>query len=137
MQLAMPHCLFELSHEKTNISPIRKQMHRSASQLLTAKLISAFVFATRIVQFLLFLNLNFTASSHLLCLYSLVCVEPVRKPQCLLSHDVSHLFYHLVGLVKCQTKSHDTYMSHDARKPVFRVSDKVLHKPVRAVSEEL
>ena len=33
---------------------------------VTAKLISAFVFATRIVQFLFFLNLKFQASSHLL-----------------------------------------------------------------------
>ena len=33
---------------------------------VTAKLISAFVFATRIVQFLFFLNPKFRASSHLL-----------------------------------------------------------------------
>ena len=46
---------------------------------VTAKLISAFVFATRIVQFLYFLNPKFQASSHLLWLYSLVCVGPVRK----------------------------------------------------------
>ena len=43
------------------------------------QLISAFVFATRIVQFLFYLNQKFQASSSLLCLYSLVCVEPVRK----------------------------------------------------------
>ena len=48
---------------------------------VTAKLISAFVFATRIVQFLYFLNLKFQASSHLLWLYSLVCVGPGRKPR--------------------------------------------------------
>ena len=41
---------------------------------VTAKLISAFVFATRIVQFLYFLNPKFPVSSHLLCLYSPVCV---------------------------------------------------------------
>ena len=34
---------------------------------VTAKLISAFVFATRIVQLLFFLNLKFLVSSHLLC----------------------------------------------------------------------
>ena len=46
-----------------------------------AKLISTFVFATRIVQSLYFLNTKFQASSHLLWLYSPVCVGPGRKPQ--------------------------------------------------------
>ena len=48
---------------------------------VTAKLISAFVFATLILQFLFILNPNFQVSSHLLCLYSSVCVGPGRKPQ--------------------------------------------------------
>ena len=48
---------------------------------VTAKLISAFVFATRIVQTLYYLNLKFQASSHLLWLYSTVCVGPGRKPR--------------------------------------------------------
>ena len=48
---------------------------------VTAKLISAFVFATRIVQSLFFLNPNFQASSHVLWLYSPVCVGPGRKPR--------------------------------------------------------
>ena len=47
----------------------------------TAKLICPFVFATRIVQFLYFLNPKFPASSHLLCLYRPVCVGPGRKPR--------------------------------------------------------
>ena len=34
----------------------------------------AFVFATQIVQFLFFLNPKFPVSSHVLCLYSSVCV---------------------------------------------------------------
>ena len=66
--------------------------NKGADQLrsaVTAKLISAFVFATRIVQFLYFINPNFPASSHLLCLYSLVCVGPVRKPHCWFSHEVA------------------------------------------------
>ena len=46
---------------------------------VTAKLISAFVFAARILQSLYFLNLKFQASSHLLWLYSLVCIVPSRK----------------------------------------------------------
>ena len=42
---------------------------------VTAKLISAFVFATWIVQSLYFLNPKFQVSSHLLWLYSPVCVR--------------------------------------------------------------
>ena len=52
---------------------------------VTAKLISAFVFATWIVQYLYFLNPKFPASSCLLWLYSLVCVGFDGKPQCWLS----------------------------------------------------
>ena len=48
---------------------------------VTAKLISAFVFATWIVQSLCFLNPKFQVSSHLLWLYSPVCVGPGRKPR--------------------------------------------------------
>ena len=48
---------------------------------VTAKLISAFVFAIRIVQLLYYLNPKFQASSHLLWLYSPVCVGPGRKPR--------------------------------------------------------
>ena len=48
---------------------------------VTAKLISAFVFTTRIVQFLLFLNPKFQASSLLLLLYRSVRVRPDRKPR--------------------------------------------------------
>ena len=51
------------------------------SLTVNAKLISAFVSATQILQPLYFLNLKFQASSHLLLLYSLVCVGPGRKPQ--------------------------------------------------------
>ena len=46
---------------------------------VTAKLFSAFVFATRIIQFLYFLKPKFPASIHHLCLYILVCVGPVRE----------------------------------------------------------
>ena len=54
---------------------------------VTAMLISAFVFATWIVQSLYFLNPKFHASSHLLWLYSLVCVGPGQKPERWFSHD--------------------------------------------------
>ena len=46
-----------------------------------AKLISTFVFATRIVQSLYYQNPKFQASSHLLWPYSQVCVGPGRKPR--------------------------------------------------------
>ena len=59
---------------------MRKQRRRSAFAV-TAKLISAFVFAIRIVQSLYFLNTKFQASSHLLSLHSPVCVGPGRKPR--------------------------------------------------------
>ena len=76
-------CKYEPHREKTGFLPMRKQRRRSAS----AKLISAFVFATRIVQFLFYLNpkfhLNpkFQASSSFLSLYRPVCVGPGRKPR--------------------------------------------------------
>ena len=69
--------IFEPRREKTGLLHMRKQRRRSAS----LKLISAFVFATEIVRSLFFLNLKFNASSHLLWLYSLVCVGPGRKPR--------------------------------------------------------
>ena len=47
---------------------------------ITAKLISAFVFTTRIIQFLFFLNPKFQASSHPLLLHRPVCVGPGQKP---------------------------------------------------------
>ena len=58
---------------------------------VTAKLISVFVFATRIVQFLYFLNPTFLASNLHVCLYSSICVGPVRKPHCWFSHDAAHM----------------------------------------------
>ena len=46
---------------------------------VTAKLISAFVFATQTVQSLFLLNPKFQASSLLLLLYRPVCVRPGMK----------------------------------------------------------
>ena len=54
--------------------------NKGADQLRgNPKLISAFVFATRIVQFLFYLNPKFQASSSFLSLYRPVCVGPGRK----------------------------------------------------------
>ena len=55
--------------------------NKDEDQILTAKLISAFVFATRIAESLFFLNPKFQASIHLLWLYRPVCVGPGRKPR--------------------------------------------------------
>ena len=46
---------------------------------IIAHLISAFVFATKIVQSFYFLNPKFQASSYLLWLYSPVCIGPGRN----------------------------------------------------------
>ena len=56
---------------------MRKQRRGSVA----VQLISAFVFAIRIVQSLYYLNPKFQVLSHLLWLYSPVCVGPGRKPR--------------------------------------------------------
>ena len=63
--------------------------------MVTAKLISAFVFATRIVQFLFYLNPKFQAPSFVLCLYRLVCVGPVRKQHSWFSHEAAQMVVNL------------------------------------------
>ena len=72
--------LFEPRREKIGFFAYAKTKTQ-ISFAVTAKLISAFVFATRIVQSLFFLNPKFQASSHLLWRYSPVCVGPGRKPR--------------------------------------------------------
>ena len=60
---------------------------------VTAKLNSAFVFATWIVQSLYFLNTKFQASSHLQWLYSLIYVRPGQNPHCWFPHVAAHFLY--------------------------------------------
>ena len=58
--------------------------NKSADQLrgnCAGHLISAFVFATYLVQSLYFLKLDFEDSAHLLSLHNPVCVGPGWKPQ--------------------------------------------------------
>ena len=81
--------IFVPPHGKTN-NLHRRKTKTQISFAVTAKLISAFVFATRIVQFLPYLTPKFHASSSFLCLYRLVCVGPVRKPHCWFSHEAAH-----------------------------------------------
>ena len=71
---------YEPRYEKTGFFAYAKTK-MLISFAVTAKLISAFVFTTRIVQPIYFLYTKFQASSHLVWLYSLVCVEPGRKPR--------------------------------------------------------
>ena len=66
--------------------PVPEKTAKTKAQTSFAKLISAFVFATQIVQSLFFSNPKFQASSLLLRLYMLVCVGPGRNPNCWLFH---------------------------------------------------
>ena len=64
----------------------------------TAQLISPFVFATWIVQYLLFLSTKLHTSSHLQWLYSLVCVRPGWKPRMFVfSQRSSYKYLYLVN----------------------------------------
>ena len=79
------HRIFEPRREKTGFFAYVKTKTQIS--------ISAFVFATRIVQSLFFLNRKFQASSHLLWLYSQVCVGPGQTPpENRFSHNEAHLF---------------------------------------------
>ena len=69
---------------------------------VTVKLISTFVFATWLVQFLYFLDRKLPASTHLLCLYSSVFVR-----HSWFSHDVAHFFIVLKRLNHIAYKSHN------------------------------
>ena len=70
------HYKMSLVLRKLTFLHMLKQRRRSA----TAQLVGAFVFTAYIVRLLLFLNPNFQASSHLLWLYSPICVRRGRKP---------------------------------------------------------
>ena len=79
-------------HEKTNAFAYVKTKAQ-ISFAVTAKLISAFVFVTQLIQSLYFLNTKVQASSYLLSLQSPVCVRPGRKPKLfVLSRDGSIIF---------------------------------------------
>ena len=83
--------LFLLLHTNRYMAEINEPPHGKTNNLhgrkrfaLIVKLISAFVFTTRIVQLLFFLNSKFQAFYLLLQLYSLVCVGPGQKLKLLL-----------------------------------------------------
>ena len=61
---------------------------------VTAQLISAFVFAIRIVLSLFYLNPKFQGSRHLLWLYSPLCVGPGRKSRRLVFSERGSNYIH-------------------------------------------
>ena len=75
--LLMQVCTVLLTHI---IYYVYAETKMQISCAVAAQLISALVFAIRIVQSLYYLNPKFQASSHLMFLYSPVCVAPGRKP---------------------------------------------------------
>ena len=91
----------------------------------TAKLISAFVFATQKVQPLFFLNPKFQASSCLLWLHSPICVAPGRKPRRPFFSRRGSSFFAV-----------DVLHMSLVRKPVFGVSDQVRHKLGCTIKED-
>ena len=106
--------------------------NKDADQLRgNAKLISAFVFATRIVRFLLYSTPKFQASSHLLCLYSPVYVGPVRKPHCWFSHEAAQMY---LLAVYANSKVFVIFLIMFIIEPRYEkinnvVSEQVRHKP--------
>ena len=66
--------------------------NRGTDQLRSnCMLISAFVFATKIVQSLFFFNPKLQVASQVLCLYNSICVGPGWKHQCRFSHGTAKI----------------------------------------------
>ena len=97
--------VFEPRHLKTNV------LH----MVTTANLISAFVFATLLVQYLYFLTTKFQASSRLLWLHSPICVGAGWKPQRWFPHDTTqsqHCLWSRMKQVATQLQCvHDGFLS--------------------------
>ena len=70
---------YEPHHEKTGFLPMRKKMQISCA--VTAQLISAFVFTTRIVQSHFYLYPKFQASSHFCDCTGRFVSDLVRNPR--------------------------------------------------------
>ena len=88
-----------------------------------AELISAFVFATWIVQSLFYLNTKFPASNNVLWLYSPVCVGPGRKPKLLVlsrtgSSDISIVHLQMGRLIDFIHSAQDNF---DVNKNVDKI----------------
>ena len=74
---------------QTFILHVKKQRHRSATRYCAAD--KHLFFIDYKAQFIYLLNPIYLASSHLLWLYSLVCVYLVRYPKDSFSHDTAHI----------------------------------------------
>ena len=134
----------EPCHEKNKHSA-SAETKAQISFAVTAKPMSAFVLATRTIQFLCFRNPKIPASSHLLCLYRWVCVGPVRKPHCLFSHDAVHVCFHY-DVILTKNDMHlkrrrlpfipiKVSFEHVREKTNYLGSDQVRHKPGYTVTE--
>ena len=77
-------------HEKTCFLHMQKQRRRSAFAVI-AKLIRAFVFATKIVQSLYFLNPKFQVSSHLSGCTARFVSDLVGNPEDWFSHNEAQM----------------------------------------------
>ena len=102
----------EPPHGKTN-NLHRQKTKTQISFAVTAKLISAFVFATRIEQFLFYLNPKFQASSSFLCLHRPVYVGPVQKPHCWFSHEAAQIIIVIIVISQHQTVPIIRYINKD------------------------
>ena len=94
---------------------------------VTARLISAFVFPTWIVQYLYFLNTKFQSSSP-----SPVAVQPGL---CKTLSESTLLVFSCCGSNHNRSTALE-YLSHKARKPVFWVSNQVWHNPGCTATED-
>ena len=81
---------------------------RRISFAVTAKLISAFVFTTRLVQPLYFLNPKFQASSNLLWLYSRPVWDLVENPKdwfsCFAAHSFHEELTKIISIEQCHER---------------------------------
>ena len=95
--------------------------NREADQRLCFRYSDSTIFATRIVQFLFYLNPKLQASSSFLSLYRPVCVGPGRKPRrsffsrrgsniCVEDKSLHSFYYNVLHIL--QQTSFFTYISH-------------------------
>ena len=97
---------------------------------VAVKLINTFVLDKRIVQYS-----KFPASSHLQCVYSLVCGGPARKPHCWFSHDAALTDIQWDQMFALYHHEEATHLTLPMRKLAFWVSDQVRHKLSCTVTE--
>ena len=94
---------YEPRYEKNRIFAYAKTKTQ-ISFAVTAKLISIFVFATRIVQFFYFLNSKFKASSHIQWLHSPFVSDLVGNPEDRFSQNEAHILNK--DKVDCSRRTH-------------------------------